>query len=202
MHSSISASNALSRDRGPRWDADRTPMSRPRHPNSLTGRLFAVYALLSAVPVIALGFILAGSFRREALQRGLSEGRSEASLIASTAVRPLLNGRPLSAGLTAAETRRLELLVHGSIGRTLLRLRLRDDTGKIVFSDDGAGDFAPPDAAAVRAAHGHVITRLTRLNADALDAELSPDASYGQLGPRAIEVYMPLRGTRGAPALG
>jgi diguanylate cyclase (GGDEF)-like protein len=177
-------------------------MHRPRRRHSLTGRLFAVYAIVSALPVIALGFILAGNFRAEALQRGLSEGRAEASLIASTAVRPLLNGRPLSAGLTSVETRRLQLLVRGSIGRTILRLRLRDDAGNAVFSDDGAGDFVPPDDEAVEAARGHVISRLTRLNADPLDAEVDPDAPLGQLGPRAVEIYVPLRGGQASHVLG
>ncbi|HEY3775048.1 MAG TPA: EAL domain-containing protein [Solirubrobacteraceae bacterium] len=177
-------------------------MQRPRRSHSLTGRLFAVYAIVSALPVIALGFILAGSFRGEALQRGLSEGRSEASLIATTAVRPLLNGRPLSAGLTAVETRRLQLLVRGSIGRSILRLRLRDDTGHIVFSDDGAGDFGPPDDDAIRAAHGRIVADLTRLNADALDAEVTPDAPLGDLGPRAIEIYVSLRAERPGHVLG
>jgi diguanylate cyclase (GGDEF)-like protein len=177
-------------------------MQRPRRRHSLTVRLFAVYAIVSAIPVIALGFILAGSFRREALQRGLSEGRSEASLIATTAVRPLLNGRPLSAGLTSAETRRLQLLVRGSIGRSILRLRLRDDTGHIVFSDDGAGDFGPPDDDAIEAAHGHVVADLTRLNADALDAEVTSDAPLGDLGPRSIEIYVPLRSDQSDQVLG
>jgi diguanylate cyclase (GGDEF)-like protein len=175
---------------------------RLRHFHTLTARLFAVYAILSAIPVIVLGFILAGSFRDEALQRGLSEGRSEARLVAATAVEPLLDGRPLSAGLTGAESRRLELLVHGSIGRTLLRLRLRDDDGRIVFSDDGAGDFAPPDEEARVAAHGHVVALLTRLNSDALEAEVSPTAALGALGPRAVEVYEPLRAGRGDPVIG
>ena len=177
-------------------------MPRPRRRHSLTGRLFAVYAVVSALPVIALGFILAGSFRREALQRGLAEGRAEATLIASTAVRPLLNGRPLSDGLTAVETRRLQLLVRGSVGKTILRLRLRNDTGNIVFSDDGAGDFGPPDDEALEAAHGKVIAHLTRLNSDALDAEVSPDAPLGDLGPRSIEIYVPLRGGHPSQILG
>jgi len=177
-------------------------MPRPRRRHSLTGRLFAVYAVVSALPVIALGFILAGSFRREALQRGLAEGRAEATLIASTAVRPLLNGRPLSDGLTAVETRRLQLLVRGSVGKTILRLRLRNDSGNIVFSDDGAGDFGPPDDEALEAAHGKVIAHLTRLNSDALDAEVSPDAPLGDLGPRSIEIYVPLRGGHPSQILG
>ncbi len=177
-------------------------MQRPRLRHSHTGRLFAVYAIVSAIPVIALGFILAGSFRGEALQRGLSEGRSEASLIASTAVRPLLNGRPISAGLTRIETARLESLVHGSIGRSILRLRVRDGSGRIVFSDDGAGDFGPADHDAIEAAHGKEVADLTRLNADALDAEVTPDAPLGDLGPRAIEIYVPLRGGSPARVLG
>lgn len=69
----------------------RGPMSRLRLPTLRTGSLFAAYAVLSALPVLALGLVLADGVRREALRRGLEEGRSVASVIASTAVDPLRN---------------------------------------------------------------------------------------------------------------
>jgi diguanylate cyclase (GGDEF)-like protein len=164
-------------------------MGRSRLRNSPLGRLFAVYAIVSAIPVIALGFILADGFRSEARQRGLGEGRSEAALIAATAVGPLLDGRPLGAGLSREETRRLQRLVRGSIGRTVLRLRLRNDAGRVVFSDDGTGFDAPPDDDTIAAAHGHVIAHLTRLNGD----DNARNGTPGDLGPRAVEIYLPLR---------
>jgi diguanylate cyclase len=61
-----------------------------------TARLFVTFAAITLVPVLLLGFILAASYRSEANRRGLAVGRSEALLMAQTAVQPLLNGQPLS----------------------------------------------------------------------------------------------------------
>ncbi|HEX4189237.1 MAG TPA: bifunctional diguanylate cyclase/phosphodiesterase [Solirubrobacteraceae bacterium] len=148
-------------------------------------RLFAVYAVISLVPVLVLGLVLALSLRGEARQRGLVEGRSEAALVAQTAVAPLLDGRPLSRGVTATERTQLQKLAAQAIGqRKLLRLRIRDLTGQVVFSDDGSGLQARPEEEALSAAHGVVVARLTRVNADSND--------NGHSGNSTVEVYMPL----------
>jgi hypothetical protein len=79
-------------------------------------RLIAAYAAISLVPIILLGLVLAWTYRTEARQRGVAEGRSEAVLIARTAVEPLLSGRPLSAGLSVAEEESMETLVRRAVG--------------------------------------------------------------------------------------
>jgi diguanylate cyclase (GGDEF)-like protein len=175
-------------------------MPRLRLHASLTGRLFAVYAILSALPVLVLGLMLAGGIRREALERGLDEGRNVATVIASTAVEPLLDPLPLSAGLTPTERRRLNQLISGPIGRSVLRLRLRDDSGHVVFSEDPTGYLAPPSVHAIVAAHGHVVAHLTWLNADVEDAprRLAPS----RRGPRVVEIYLPLRAAGSNRVLG
>ena len=66
-------------------------------------RLFGAYALVSLIPVVAFGFVLAASYRSVAQARGLAEGRSEAILVARTAIEPLLRGRPLGEPLMALE---------------------------------------------------------------------------------------------------
>ncbi|HET9125388.1 MAG TPA: EAL domain-containing protein [Solirubrobacteraceae bacterium] len=175
-------------------------MPRLRLRASLTGRLFAVYALLSALPVLALGLTLAGGIRREALRRGLDEGRNVATVIASTAVEPLLDPLPLGAGLTPAERRRLNQLIRGPIGRAVLRLRLRDDAGHVVFSEDPTGYLAPPSPHAIFAARGHVVAHLTWLNLDVEDAPRR--VAPGRLGPRVVEIYLPLRAGGSARILG
>jgi len=63
-----------------------------------TARLFAKYAVISLVPVVALGVALALSLRSEADQRGLAQGAAEARLVAQTAVEPILGGAPLARG--------------------------------------------------------------------------------------------------------
>jgi diguanylate cyclase (GGDEF)-like protein len=150
------------------------------------GRLFGLYAAITLLPVLVLGFVLAGSFSSQARQRGLNEGRSEAALVARTAIEPLLSGRPLTLGLSRAERQGLKRLTDHAIGEgDLLRLRVRDLTGRVRFSDDGSGLDGKPDDNAIVAAGGATIAELTRLNADANDS--------GRQGVAAVEIYLPLR---------
>src|ERR1700722_18962898 len=102
-------------------------MSRESATRRPTGRLFGIYAAVTLVPVVVLGIVLAITFRGDANRRGLAEGRSEAGVIAQTAIEPRLDGRPLGAGLNAQETSDMRRLVSRAIGmRDVLRLRLRN----------------------------------------------------------------------------
>ena len=115
------------------------PVAQARHS---TARLFAVYAVVSLIPIVALGFILASHFRQEAQQRGIDQARAEAQLIAQTAIQPLLDDAALTGGLSVADRTGMRRLVRQAVSRTgegPLRLRLRDVTGRVVFSDNGTG---------------------------------------------------------------
>jgi diguanylate cyclase (GGDEF)-like protein len=148
-------------------------------------RLFITYALITAVPVVLLGLVLAASFRTEATQRGVAEGRSEATLVAQTAVEPILDGRPLSQGMSPTEVAALDRLVKRAVGdKHVLRMRLRNLAGPVVYSDDGSGFKDKPEDEAIDAGKGEVSAKLTRLNSDSND--------IGPLGPQAVEVYLPL----------
>jgi diguanylate cyclase (GGDEF)-like protein len=149
-------------------------------------RLFALYAAITLVPVVVLGFVLAASFSSQARQRGLNEGRSEATLVARTAVEPLLTGRLLTRGLSPTERAALRRLTDHAIGEgDVLRLRVRDTAGRVRFSDDGSGLGGKPDDEALAAARGQVVAALTQLNSDANDS--------GRRGVAAVEIYLPLR---------
>ncbi len=153
-------------------------------------RLFITYAAVTAIPVVLLGLVLAASYRYEADQRGISEGRSEAALVAETAVEPILDGRPLSQGLDPGEVAALNRLVKRAVGdHTVLRMRLQNLSGHVVYSGDGSGFSSKVDDEAVDAGRGEVTADLTHLNADSDDS--------GPLGPKAVEVYLPL--TAGVP---
>ena len=150
-----------------------------------TARLFAKYAVICLVPVLILGVVLAASLAGEARQRGLSEGRSEALLVAQTAVQPLLEPRPITPKLSAGETADLRRLVTDAVrNKKILRLRVRDLAGQVVFSDDGSGLRAKPEDEVLTAARGGIVVRLTHLNADSNDS--------GAVGVPAVEVYQPL----------
>jgi diguanylate cyclase (GGDEF)-like protein len=149
--------------------------------------LFAIYAVVSLVPVLVLGVLLAQAIRSEAARRGLAEGRSEAVLVAQTAIEPQLSGAQLSLGLSPDQTRRLRQVADRVVKeRHVLRLRLRDLTGRVVFSGDNSGFRERPDDEALAAAAGHVVALLTHVNADTNDE--------GATGVAAVEVYLPLMG--------
>ena len=154
-------------------------------------RLFAVYALVSLVPVLALGAVLLVLLHRQASARGLAEGRTEAVLLARTAVAPLLTGHDLRDGLLPQERARLTRSVTTSVAdKQVLRLRVRDLKGKVVFADDGTKGQA--DDEALDAARGLTSVKLTWLNADAV-----AEGTMHDLGPRALEIYEPLDGVTG-----
>lgn len=154
-------------------------------------RLFLTYAAISLIPILILGVVLARSIQRRTDQSGLAQGRSEAILVARTAVEPLLTSSPLSLGIGAAERAALQHLAAHAVGEgDILRFRLRDLAGKVVFSDDGSGFVGVPDDEALDAADGKAVAQLTRLNSDSNDV--------GRKGVESVEVYLPLRA--GVPA--
>jgi diguanylate cyclase len=158
----------------------------PRSPT----RMFGLYAAITLIPVVLLGIVLANSFRGAADRRGLAEGVSEAKLVARTGVEPLLEGHQLADGVTSGERERLGRLTATAVAQgDLLRLRVRDLSGRIVYSDDGSGRGETADDEALAAAAGHVVARLTHLNADA--------HAGGDSGVESVEVYQPL--TAGPP---
>ena len=150
-----------------------------------------IYAAISLVPLVLLGAALAASYQSDARDRGRAEGGSDAALVARIAVEPLLAGQPLSDGLTPVERSSLKSLVARVIGdHSVVRLRLRDLNGIVVFSGDGSGLTPQIDGEALDAASGKQITVLTHLNNDSNDS--------GPLGQAVVEVYQQV--SAGSPA--
>jgi diguanylate cyclase (GGDEF)-like protein len=154
-------------------------------------RLFGWYVLASAIPIALLGLGLASQYQHQMNQRALDQAASEADAIANAGIEPVLAGRSLDQPLTKRERAKLvdatqPLLRSGSV----LRLRLRDTDGTVVFdaAKPNQGPHGEPDEEAEEAAGGELVRELTRLNADAVDAD---DA----LGARAVEAYIPVNAT-------
>ena len=143
--------------------------------------LFATHLLVSLLPVLVLGAVLAALTNRQAEARGLAQARAEARLVAGTVVAPLVGDRPvgpLDARASAAVQRALSSAV---VNREVLRVRIRDLGGRVVFADDGRLGSGVDDEV-LEAAHGRVEVSFTRLNADDGDTA----------GPRVVEAYVPL----------
>jgi diguanylate cyclase (GGDEF)-like protein len=149
-------------------------------------RLFAVYAAASLVPVVALGALLAATYRGDATRAGVAEARSQAGLLADDVVSPIVGSAPLVGKLPTDERTALATaFARAKDSENLLRLRLRDTTGTVIWSDDGSGfSSAPPEDEVIDALHGEVVSSLKRLNSDAEDV--------GPLGPRVVEIYRPI----------
>ena len=150
-------------------------MTPPWRTNWSTGsvrRLFALYALVSLVPVLLLGAALLALLQRQGQDHGVAEARAKADLLARTSVAPLVGGSDLRRGIGPKMTAALQRSVGLAIAdHEVLRLRLRDLDARIVYADDGSGDRSgiAPDDEAVEAAHGETVAVLTRLNTDAED---------------------------------
>jgi hypothetical protein len=111
--------------------------------------------VISLVSVLVLGFVLATSFRDQARNRGLAQGRAEGVLVGETAVAPLLGDRPVHGRLTPEEMAGLRRLTARTVASgEVLRLRIRDLDAHVVVSDDNSGFAAPADDEALDAAHG------------------------------------------------
>jgi diguanylate cyclase (GGDEF)-like protein len=155
-------------------------------------RLFLVYAAATFVPVLLLGAVLLVLLADQGRARGLAEGRARADLIARTAIAPLLDGGDLRPGLTPAERASLGVNVGSAVSdHDIVRLRLRDLDGDVVYSDDGSTGEA--DDEALDAAAGRTVAHLTWLNDDDEDAPR---------GPRVVEVYEPVVSSRSGARIG
>jgi diguanylate cyclase len=157
-------------------------------------RLFLVYAAVSAVPVVVLGLVLASAFQTEAARRGLDAGRAQAALVEATVIAPIVQGVDVRS-LDAAGRERLAIVVSKAIsGGAVVRLRLRDIHGNVVFSGDGSGFGDVPEDEALAAARGQVEASIKRLNSDANDV--------GALGQEVVEVYQPIIPASSKPPVG
>ncbi|BCY09497.1 hypothetical protein L3i22_045850 [Actinoplanes sp. L3-i22] len=155
--------------------------------------MFLTYAGASLVPVLLLGVVLSFALAHEARDRGIGVARVEAALVARTAIEPNLGDRSLAAPLTAEELRELHRLADSAVGSgAVVRLRLRDTAGRVVFSDDGSGLGTEIEDEVLDAAGGAVVAHLTRLNSDRND--------IGPAGQQVVEVYQPI--VRGGAVLG
>ncbi len=161
---------------------------------NLTGQV----ALLSLIPIVALGFVLARVLQAQIVDRALQDEAQSAQLVARLGVQPRLSPRDLRDGLSAPGIRMLdEQLRARSVTRDLARIKIWNSRGRIVYSDDhrligrSPGESSDlrdalegdPDAA-------EVVT-------PSLHDETASEVGLGRL----VEVYVPLRFlASGAPA--
>src|SRR5919201_3476919 len=92
-------------------------------------------ALLSLVPVIALGFILARVLEHQMVTRAIDDASSSAQLIARVGVQPRLTPRDLQRGLSRAGVRELDRQLRTrSTVHDLARIKIWNARHPVIYS--------------------------------------------------------------------
>jgi diguanylate cyclase (GGDEF)-like protein len=170
-------------------------MPRRRARLSLTSQV----ALLSLVPIVALGFVLARVLQTQIVQRSLADAGESAQLVARLGIQPRLTPHDLRDGLGTQGIQALDEQLHArSVTSDLARIKIWNNSGRIIYSDDHAligrspgesGDLK--DALAGEPDPAEVIT-------PALHTETASEIGLGRL----VEVYVPLRFSPTGPPAG
>jgi diguanylate cyclase (GGDEF)-like protein len=149
-------------------------------------------AVLSLIPIVALGVLLAWVLRGQIVDRTLADATQSASLVARLGVQPRISESELRNGLSASGIRALdEQLSARSVKHDLARIKIWNNNGLIVYSDDHTliGQRPGESDDLQRALEGRpdaaTVVSPTR------DSETASEVGLGRL----VEVYVPLRFT-------
>jgi diguanylate cyclase (GGDEF)-like protein len=162
---------------------------------SLTQRV----ALLSLLPTVALGVVLARVLQHQIVDRTLADATQSAELVARVGIQPRLSQADLRHGLTPAAIRGLDRqLQSSSVRHQLAQVKIWNSRYQVIYSNDhsliGSG-LRPSDelrrALAGDRADAAVITPTAH-------GEDASEVGLGQL----VEVYVPLRFASSGPPVG
>ncbi len=156
-------------------------------------------ALLSVVPIVALGFILARVLQAQIVSRTLADESEAARIIAHIGIEPHLSPQDLRTGLTPAGIRALDQQLSArSVTQDLARIKIWNSHYKVIYSDDHSligRTLTPSDdllhALAGRPDDADVVT-------PRLHTETASEVGLGEL----VEVYVPLRFASSGPPEG
>ncbi len=156
-------------------------------------------ALLSLLPMVVLGFILARVLQAQIVSGALENATESARIIAHLGIEPHLSAQDLRTGLTPSGIRELDKQLSGrSVTQDLARIKIWNSRYKVIYSDDHSliGRTLPPsddlrDALANEPDDADVVT-------PRLHSETASEVGLGQL----VEVYVPLRFAASGPPEG
>jgi diguanylate cyclase (GGDEF)-like protein len=171
-----------------------------RHRGRLTARpgLIRQVALLSLLPIVALGFILTHVLEAQIDDRTLADASQSARLIARVGIQPRLTPASLRHGLSPGAIRALDRELNApSVARDLARIKIWNAGHTVIYSGDhrliGRRLAASDDLLAALSGR----PAAAQLTSPTAGSETASEVGLGQL----IEVYVPLRfSSAGRPA--
>jgi diguanylate cyclase (GGDEF)-like protein len=149
--------------------------------------LLGKFSVMSLVPILLLGLVLAHFIQVHTRQRSLDDARRSAEIITRTAIAPRLTPDDITAGLAASRVQELDRVVNDPAVRDLLaRIKIWNLDHRVVYSDDKAltGQVFKPSDELLDAFQGRAASELSTGN-------LSENTGERHLG-ELLEVYVPL----------
>jgi diguanylate cyclase (GGDEF)-like protein len=162
---------------------------------SLTGQV----ALLSLIPIVALGVVLAWVLRGQIVDRTLADATQSASLVARLGVQPRISRSELSNGLNPGGVGALDQQLSArSVTRDLARIKIWNNKGLIVYSDDHGLIGQRPDESDDLQSALHGTPGAASVVDPSRNSETASEVGLGKL----VEVYVPLRFAASEPPAG
>lgn len=149
--------------------------------------LLGKFALVSLIPIVLLGLVLAKTLQVQIRNQALTSARQLAALVARLDIQPQLKPDDLSQGLTQERLQRLDEALHaGLVGEEIARVKIWSRDLRVVYSDDPEliGRAFPSSEELEEAMDGQIASEVSDLTKE----ENVGDRSYGKL----LEVYVPL----------
>jgi signal transduction histidine kinase len=151
------------------------------------GAIIGIFALLSLVPVVALGIGLGEVINSGVEQQHLADADRNAVVLAQAGIQPLLQPSDLTTGLSSARLDQLDSSLRGvAFGKVVARLKIWNRQNVVVYSDNRAlvGKAFPPDESLEKALAGHTASEISNANA--------PENRADTLTGKFLSVYVPI----------
>lgn len=156
-------------------------------------------AVLSLLPMVLFGFVLARVLQAQIVSRTLEDATESARIVAHIGIQPHLSAQDLRTGLTPAGIRALDQQLSArSVTQDLARIKIWNSHYRVIYSDDHSliGRTLPPsddlkDALEGKPDDADVVTPRP-------GTETASEVGLGQL----VEVYVPLRFAASGPPEG
>ena len=165
------------------------------HRRHTVGRAVATFAVSAVVAVVLVGVIEFFVFRQAGIDESIRVARTLSATVGRGIVEPELSNGVASGDPKAIAA--LDRVVRQRVlGRSIVRVKLWDASGRIVYSDE-------PRLVGVR--YGLGADELEALDGNGVDAELSdlsrPENRFERPFGQLLEVYLPVHTPDGTPLL-
>src|ERR1700730_6169739 len=158
------------------------PSTRPHG----TGAIIGIFALLSLLPVVALGIGLGEVVNSGVQQQNLAEADRNTEILAQAGIQPLLVPGDLTSGISNARLDQLDNSLRGvAFGKVVARLKIWNRQGVVVYSDNRAlvGHAFPADE--------HLAIALAGASASEISDASAPENKADNLTGKFLSVYVP-----------